>query len=266
MLRRPIDAPPSPELPAPLFDTGPFLRLPMDPPIGLHGSVRRAADEDQQSSHFVPIEDRWRIGYPGLGPLWQRPSDHRRLSLHARTVVRPVQPERPQGRLSDHRPAHLPGHHARRPTSTSKGGRSRRQTSGFESTERPFSGNFFGRPNSFFTLNFFSLSFDLFHGDAAFKPVDWRIKLVPTLGVSNFSFRSWAVQPERLQGTTRTRDFWALQEAFVEYKLADLGPDYDFISIRAGTQPFNADFRGFLSLTSTGPSGSSAPTTRTAIS
>ena len=39
---------------------------------------------------------------------------------------------------------------------------------------------------------------------------------------------------------------WALQEAFVEYKLADLGPDYDFVSVRAGTQPFNADFRGFL--------------------
>ena len=31
-----------------------------------------------------------------------------------------------------------------------------------------------------------------------------------------------------------------------EYKLADLGPDYDFVSVRAGTQPFNADFRGFL--------------------
>jgi len=29
-------------------------------------------------------------------------------------------------------------------------------------------------------------------------------------------------------------------------KLADVGPDYDFVSLRAGTQPFNADFRGFL--------------------
>ena len=121
------------------------------------------------------------------------------------------------------------------------------QTSGFESTERPFSGNFFGRPNSFFTLDFFSLSFDLFHGDGAFKPVDWRIKLVPTLGVSNFSFSELAqTSPNVLQGTTRTRDVWALQEAFAEYKLADLGPDYDFVSVRAGNQPFNADFRGFL--------------------
>src|SRR5262249_3331338 len=121
------------------------------------------------------------------------------------------------------------------------------QTTPFESTERPFSGNFFGRPNSFVTFNFFSLSFDLFHGDAAFKPVDWRIKLTPTLGVSNFSFSELAqVSPNVLQGAVRTLEVWALQEAFLEYKLADLGPNYDFVSVRAGTQPFNNDFRGFL--------------------
>ena len=79
-------------------------------------------------------------------------------------------------------------------------------TSAFESTEHPGSGNFFGRPNSFFTLNYFSFSLDLFHGTGAFKPVDWRIKLVPTLGVSNFSFSELAqTSPNVLQGTTRTR-------------------------------------------------------------
>ena len=50
-----------------------------------------------------------------------------------------------------------------------------------------------------------------------------------------------------LQGHDRgPAKFWALQEAFVENKLADLGPDYDFVSVRVGTQPFNSDFRGFL--------------------
>ena len=70
----------------------------------------------------------------------------------------------------------------------------------------------------------------------------------PTLGVSNSSFSELGrrTSPNVLQGTTRTRSFWALQEAFFEYKLADLGPDYDFVSVWAGTQPFNADFRGFL--------------------
>src|SRR5439155_21271265 len=33
---------------------------------------------------------------------------------------------------------------------------------------------------------------------------------------------------------------------FVEIKLHDLGPNYDFVSARAGIQQFNADFRGFL--------------------
>ena len=132
-------------------------------------------------------------------------------------------------------------------TSTLKGGRFPPRPRHSRARNGPFSGNFFGRPNSFFTLDFFSFSFDLFHGDAAFKPVDWRIKLTPTLGISNFSFSEVAqVSPNVLQGTVRTREVWALQEAFLEYKLADLGPDYDFVSVRAGTQPFNADFRGFL--------------------
>ncbi len=46
--------------------------------------------------------------------------------------------------------------------------------------------------------------------------------------------------------TERTKDFFALQQAFVELHLRDLSDNYDFISVRAGNQPFNADFRGFL--------------------
>src|SRR5690606_12971659 len=39
---------------------------------------------------------------------------------------------------------------------------------------------------------------------------------------------------------------WALEEWFVETKLADLSPNYDFLSVRAGSQPFVSDFRGFV--------------------
>jgi hypothetical protein len=46
--------------------------------------------------------------------------------------------------------------------------------------------------------------------------------------------------------TDRTKDFFALQQAFVELHLRDLSENYDFVSVRAGNQPFNADFRGFL--------------------
>ncbi len=46
--------------------------------------------------------------------------------------------------------------------------------------------------------------------------------------------------------TQRTRDFLALQEAFVEIHLRDLSDNYDFIASRFGNQTFNSDFRGFL--------------------
>ena len=48
------------------------------------------------------------------------------------------------------------------------------------------------------------------------------------------------------KSTQRTMTFLALQEGFVEFHLADLSDNYDFVSLRVGLQPFNADFRGFL--------------------
>jgi hypothetical protein len=246
LLRRPLEDVVPPDFSELIFDNQPFLQFRADPPYGFTGPSGVLPTEPQQSSHFVPIEDRWRIGYPE----WDRYGNG-----HPITDDYPYIP----GRKFD--PFNLNvlkgdypflGQHTFLEISAVanldfEGRALPTQTSGFESTERPFEGNSFGRPNSFFTINFFSFAFDLFHGDAAFKPVDWRIRLVPTLGVSNFSFSEAAqVSPNVAQGTIRTREVWALQEAFVEYKLADLGPDYDFLSVRAGNQPFNADFRGFL--------------------
>ena len=48
------------------------------------------------------------------------------------------------------------------------------------------------------------------------------------------------------QHTVRTRDYWALQQAFVDIHLRDLSDNYDFVALRAGNQPFNSDFRGFI--------------------
>ena len=45
---------------------------------------------------------------------------------------------------------------------------------------------------------------------------------------------------------SRTKDFVSLQEAFLEFHLADFTDNYDFISLRVGNQPFNSDFRGFV--------------------
>src|SRR5207249_5860187 len=54
------------------------------------------------------------------------------------------------------------------------------------------------------------------------------------------------VNPDVRRGTNRGRTWFALEEYFLETKLADLSPDYDFLSVRVGSQPFNSDFRGFI--------------------
>ena len=48
------------------------------------------------------------------------------------------------------------------------------------------------------------------------------------------------------RGTTRLDSFFGFQELFAEYHLADLSPNYDFVSTRAGIQGFTSDFRGFI--------------------
>src|SRR5439155_5022874 len=77
--------------------------------------------------------------------------------------------------------------------------------------------------------------------------VDWRIKLTPVFNLNSQNLNELAqVNPDVRRGTGRDRTFFALQEWFVERKVADLGPDYDFVSVRVGSQPFTSDFRGFL--------------------
>jgi hypothetical protein len=48
------------------------------------------------------------------------------------------------------------------------------------------------------------------------------------------------------RGTNRTDTHISLEEAFAEVKLTDVNENYDFVSVRAGIQPFVSDFRGFL--------------------
>jgi len=115
------------------------------------------------------------------------------------------------------------------------------------SSARPGSSGFFGKGEQAFFDQTLRFAFDLFHGDAAFKPVDWRIRITPELSLNNLKVRELGlVGPDPRSGTDRFDDHLGLQEAFVEVKLHDLGPNYDFISARAGIQQFNADFRGFL--------------------
>jgi Carboxypeptidase regulatory-like domain len=114
-------------------------------------------------------------------------------------------------------------------------------------TAEPGSANFFGNGDQLFLDQTFRFSFDLFHGDTSFKPADWRIRITPEASLNYLSVAELGVvNADPREGTTRFDDHVGLQEAFFEYKIADLSPSYDFISARAGIQQFNADFRGFL--------------------
>ncbi len=115
------------------------------------------------------------------------------------------------------------------------------------SAARPGSSDFFSKGEQAFFDQTLRFTLDLFHGDASFKPVDWRIRITPELSLNDLNVRELGiVGPDVRSGTNRFDDHLGLQEAFVEIKLHDLGPNYDFISARAGIQQFNADFRGFL--------------------
>ena len=115
------------------------------------------------------------------------------------------------------------------------------------SAAQPGSSTFFGHGDQFFLDQTFRVSFDLFHGDTSFRPVDWRLRVTPEASLNYLDVQELGiVGPNVRDGTTRFDTHVGLQEAFFEYKLADLSPNYDFISVRAGIQQFSSDFRGFL--------------------
>ena len=115
------------------------------------------------------------------------------------------------------------------------------------SAENSGSSQFFGKGGQVFLAETVRLSFDLFHGETSFKPVDWRFKITPAFNINQLWTRERGiVNIDVRKGASRTDGHIGLQEAFAEKKIADLGPNYDFISVRAGIQQFSSDFRGLL--------------------
>lgn len=115
------------------------------------------------------------------------------------------------------------------------------------SAATPGSAPFFGNGGQAFVADTLRLSLDLFHGDTSFRPVDWRLRITPAFNINQLWVRERGiVNIDVRKGTSRTDAFVGLQEAFGEVKIRDLSPNYDFVSIRAGIQQFNSDFRGFI--------------------
>ena len=224
----------------------PPLLWPVDPPLGYSGPSGIAPREVQTNSHFVPMEDRWRIGFPE----WDRYGRGHPLLDEYPFVQGAWYDPYHQNVLKGDYPI-LGQHNFLNITATNDLLLEARQVptpnTPFESTPDPNSEEFFGDPDQFFLNDNLVLSVDWVHGDGAFKPADWRVKVTQIFNLNHLVVDEFGVvNPNVNRGNARTRIDYALEEWFVEMKLADLSADYDFASVRAGSQSFVSDFRGFV--------------------
>ncbi len=230
-----------------------FVTTPCQVPVGYSGSSGILAEDCQLGEHFVPMPDRWRGGYP----IWDRYGPDHSVFCGGD----PFEEDAPYARGVWYNPYRqnlfkgdypIVGQHTfLNITATAFYSFEFRQvptpTTPFESTEDPFQEEFFGDPDQFFIRNDYRFAVDLVHGDAGFKPADWRVRFAPVLNLNYLDVEELGiVNPDVRAGTTRYRNFLALEEAFVETKLADTSPYYDFASARVGSQLFVSDFRGFV--------------------
>jgi hypothetical protein len=259
-LERPVESPvaeakPAEEKPAapkdpdskPTAASDQFYWTPMTATLGFAGPSGIVPREWQTSDDFIPIEDRWRYGFPAWDRYgWGFPlgidypyKEGSLLDPYDQNVFKGDYPIIGQNTFLNITAADRALVEYRTvPTPATV----------FEDTARQGQRDFFGRPNQFLYNNYLSVSFDLFHGDTnSFKPVDWRVHITPIFNVNDLNIEELGVvSPNTLAGTQRARTFFSLEEYFVETKLCDESPFYDFVSTRIGSQPFTSDFRGFL--------------------
>ena len=216
-------------------------------PSGYTGAASVLPRETQTTPDFEPVEDRWRIG---MQPWDRYQQGHEEIDGEYPFVEGAITDPYHQNVLKGDYPI-LGQHTFLNITGTEDFLLEARQVptpnTPFESTPGPDSSEFFGNPNQFFTNNNAVLSFDLSHGDSSFKPPDWRVKITQIFNTNHLGAQEFGVvRPSVEDGTQRNRFDYAIEEWFLETKLADLSADYDFMSIRAGSQPFTSDFRGFI--------------------
>jgi len=115
------------------------------------------------------------------------------------------------------------------------------------STSQARNPDFFGGGDQLFLNQDFAATVEVYHGETAFRPRDWKFRATAALNYNYVDVRENSIlNPSPATGTTRGDKHAALQECLAELHLVDIGPNYDFISVRAGIQPFVSDFRGFI--------------------
>jgi hypothetical protein len=227
--------------------TAELLRTLADPPLGYAGPST-ISNPEQTTSDAVPVTDRWRIGFPE-DPRFEKGAWYNPYRLNVLKGDYPI----------------IGQHNFMVVTAESDSFFNVRKipVPSDVSTQRPDSGEFFGRGRQAFFRQNFSLSFELFHGDTSFKPVDWRVRITPNFNINHLNTQeNGIVNIDPRRGANRLDGYIALQDAFGEVRLGDTtklfpflrgsgsqggeSPFFDTTSIRAGIQPFISDFRGFI--------------------
>ena len=221
--------------------------------VVVFAAARPAAAQESPDApvDFIPVPDRWRIPFGD----WHRYPDEGRYVEGTEEY-----PFSPGFTLNPYRQNTLKGDYPIFPallgqewflaltvTSDTIVEERRLPTPSGVSTSDPNADGFFGRGRQLFANENLLLSFELFKGDAGYRPRDLELRLTPVFSRNYLRLEEnngTAIDPR--EGEIRNDRWLALQEAFLEYHIADTSPFYDFVSIRAGVQGFTSDFRGFV--------------------
>jgi len=210
-----------------------------DKPVAGQPAVKEVVEETRE------VRDRWRIGFPEYDRYGDLGARGRDVPFKRGSWYNPYDQNVLKGDLpiiGDDYFLILSG------VSTTGVELRRTPSSTSVSSANEDSNNFLGRPESFSFNQTIQVSFEFFKGQTVFRPRSWAIKFSPTFSIPNYlnARENGIVNIDVRRGTTRTDFQVSLEEAFAEVKLFDTNDNFDAVSLRAGIQPFNADFRGFL--------------------
>jgi len=213
---------------------------PTDEPPGF-SAIGRRPNPTQTSPDFVPIPDRWRLGFPN----WNR--YEREIKDNPYTKGNWWDPYN-QNVLKGDYP--IFGQHyflSVAAISDSLLELRRIPVGSNVSAADPGKFEFFGSGDQILFNQNWILSLEFFKGDTVFKPRDWEFRVTPVFNLNYLNVKeNGIVNIDVREGTTRLDGHVSLQELLVEYHLGDLSPNYDFVSSRLGIQGFVSDFRGFV--------------------
>lgn len=233
-------AAPAPESSTPAAPPAEPAPLPTYQPPGFAGRFFLMPPGSPPTTDFVPLEDRWRLGFPKWN-RYERPLEApyvtgRWWDPYNQSVLKGDYPILGQHIFMNLSAISDTLFEARRIPLPSNA-----------SAANPGSAEFFGKGDQLFLNQNFIISFELFKGDTGFKPRDWEFRVTPVFNVTYLDAKETGVADiDVTEGTTRKDSYISLQELFAEYHLADLSPNYDFVSMRGGIQGFTSDFRGFI--------------------